>query len=109
MRADHLRNCTSLVLNINKDEPSLKLWSTHSIRVTATNLLHQANLSDSYIKTCLRWKRSSFLVYLHNIIFGADAHTKVINVNLSTKEKPKAAYQTVPKEHEPILLSIQAQ
>ena len=79
MTAVHIRNSGSVVLNIKKDDPSLKLWSTHSIRVTAANLLHRANLSDSYIKTRLRWKSSSFLMYLRNTIYGADTHTKAIN------------------------------
>ena len=109
MTADHLRNCASLVLHIKPDDPSLKLWSTHSIRVTAANLLHRANLSDSYIQTRLRWKSSSFLMYLRNTIYGADAHTKAINVNLGAKEQPRASYRTVPEEHEPILISIRAQ
>ena len=108
MTATHLRNCASLVLNIKQDDPSLKLWSTHSIRVTAANLLHRANLSDSYIKTRLRWKSSSFLMYLRNTIYGADAHTKAINVNLGAKEQPKASYRSVPEEHEPILTSMRA-
>ena len=109
MTADHLRIFASLVLNIKQDDPSLKLWSTHSIRVMAANLLHRANLSDSYIKTRLRWKSSSFLMYLCNTIYGADAHTKTINVNPGTKEQPQALYRTAPDEHEFILLSIRPQ
>jgi hypothetical protein len=109
MTASHLRTSASLVLNIKKEDPSLKLWSTHSIRVTAANLLHRANLSDSYIQTRLRWKSSSFLMYLRNTIYGADAHTKAININLGKKEQPKASYRTIPEEHEPILLSMSTQ
>ena len=105
MTAAHLRYSASIVLNIKKDDPSLKLWSTHSIQVTAANLLHRANLSDSYIQTRLRWKSLSFLVYLRNTIYGADAYTKAININLGVKEQPKALYQTIPEEHKPILLS----
>ena len=108
-KAAHLRNCASLVLNINKDDPSLKLWSTHSIQVMAANLLHRANLSDSYIQTRLPRKSSSFLMYLRNTIYGTDAHTKAINVNLGKGGQPKDLYQTVPEEHEPILLSVRAQ
>ena len=107
MTATHLRTCASMVLNINKDDPSLKLWSTHSIRVTAANLLHRANLLDSYIQTRLRWKSSSFLMYLRNTIYGADAHTKAINITLGAKEQTKASYRAVPEEHEPVLLSMQ--
>ena len=92
MMASHLRSCASLVLNINKDDPSLKLWSTHSIRVTAANLFYQANLLDSYIQTHLRWKSSSFLMYLRSTIYGADTHTKVINATLGTKEQTKVLY-----------------
>jgi hypothetical protein len=48
-------------------------------------------------------------MYLRNTIYGADAHTKAINVNLGAKEQPKASYRTVHEEHEPILLSMRAQ
>ena len=99
----------TVLLNIKQNNSSLKLWSTHSIRVTAANLLHRANLLDSYIQTRLRWKISSFLMYLRNTIYGADAHTRASNVNLGAKEQPRASYQTVPEEHRPILISMRAQ
>ena len=57
-------------------------WSCHSIQVTATNLLHRARFSDSYIKICLRWCSDTFLVYLHNTFYMADQHTKTITLSL---------------------------
>ena len=89
MAASHLQHCASIVLNINKDDPSLKRWSTHSIQFMAANLLHQANLSHTYMQTHLRWKSSLLLVYLRNTIYVADAHIKAVNINLGTKEQPK--------------------
>ena len=109
MSVSHLQHCALLVLNVNKDDPSLKFWSTHSSRVTAVDLLHRANLSDSYIQTRLCWKSSPFLMYLRNIIYSADAHTKTINVTLGTKEQNKASYHAIPEEHKLILLSMRAQ
>jgi hypothetical protein len=48
-------------------------------------------------------------MYLRNTIYGADAHTKAINVNLGANAQTKASYRTVPEEHKPILLSMRAQ
>ena len=48
-------------------------------------------------------------MYLRNTIYGADAYTKAININLGVKEQPKALYHTIPEEHKPILLSMRAQ
>jgi hypothetical protein len=41
------------VYKLPANSPQLKLWSPHSIRVTATNLLHRARFSDSFIKNRL--------------------------------------------------------
>lgn len=44
----------------------LTLISTHSIRVTACVLLHEAGMDGSYIKLRLRWKSNCFEIYLRN-------------------------------------------
>ena len=44
----------------------LRPISTHSIRVTACVLLHEAGMDATYIKLRLRWKSNCFEVYLRN-------------------------------------------
>ena len=81
MVATLLQHSASAVFNIKKSSPSLKLWSTHSIRVTAANLLHRAKFADSFIQTRLRWKSTTFLMYLRNTIYSAQAHTKALSIS----------------------------
>ena len=83
MVAEILREAAKEVLKIT-DPDELKLWSTHSIRVTAANLLHRERFSDSFIQSRLRWKSNSFLVYLRNTIYAAGQHCmiKISNTNL---------------------------
>ena len=80
-------------LGLKKEDPVVSQWSTHSIRVTAANLLHRQNLSNSYIMKRLRWKSDAFLCYLRNTIHAAETHTKAINIQLSDKDKHKASYR----------------
>ena len=106
MVASHLRHCTLVVLNITNDDPGLNFWSTHLIRVTAVNLLHRANLSDSYVQTRIWWKIPSFLMYLRNTIYAASTHTRAITINLGLKEESHTTYHVIPEEHRPNLLSM---
>jgi hypothetical protein len=76
-----LRKAACAAHNIPPKSKSLSLWSTHSIRVTAANLLHRAKFSDSFIQNRLRWKSNSFLMYLRNTFYAADAHTKGMNIS----------------------------
>ena len=62
-----------------KDE-ALKRWTTHSIRVTACNLLHRQGFSGSYIQTRLRWTSDAFLMYLRNTLYTAAQHTKALHI-----------------------------
>ena len=88
-----LRQAASETLGIPYSHAELKLWSTHSIRVTAANLLYRMQLSDQYIMTRLRWLSSAFLVYLRNTIHSADAHTKAAGIKLTTADKKRASYR----------------
>lgn len=47
-------------------EEDIKLLSTHSLRVTACTLLHEAGKDGTYIKLRLRWKSNCFEIYLRN-------------------------------------------
>ena len=44
----------------------LKLYSTHSVRVTACVNLHEAGKDGTYIKLRIRWKSDCFEIYLRN-------------------------------------------
>jgi len=84
LTAKHLRRAASAVLNIALSDTDLSLWSTHSIRVTAANLLHRQNFSDSFIMQRLRWKSLAFMEYLRDTIYSATQHSclKISDSNL---------------------------
>ena len=44
-----LRMAAKSVYRLPEGDPELNKWSTHSIRVTAANLLHRERFSDSHI------------------------------------------------------------
>ena len=90
-----LREAAGTTLNLQHNTHELSLWSTHSIRVTAANLLYRQQLSDQYIMTRLRWMSPAFLVYLRNTIHSADAHSRAISIKLSPKDKQQASYRTM--------------
>jgi hypothetical protein len=77
------------VFDILTGHQHLLAWSCHSIRVTATNLLHRTRSSDSYIKNCLRW-HYTFLMYLRNTFYTADQHTKAITLCLDLPDRSTA-------------------
>ena len=88
-----LREAAQEVLGLHEKDPVINQWSTHSIRVTAANLLHRMQLSNSCIQKRLRWKSDTFLMYLRNTIHAADAHTKAITVKLSPSDLQAASYR----------------
>ena len=77
-----LRSVVQHVYKLPSNSPQLKLWSPHSIRVTAATLLHRARFSDSFIKNRLRWKSDSFLMYLRNTFYTADQHSNALNLDI---------------------------
>ena len=103
----HLRKAASTVHNIPPKDPYLKQWSTHSIRVTAANLLHRERFSDSFIQKRLRWKSTSFLDYLRNTIYAADQHA---GLKLSPANLPPMEERTYREDepHDYILNAIAA-
>ena len=88
-----LRDAAVAALGLKRNDKALKLWSTHSIRVTAANLLYRQQLSDQYIMTRLRWQSPAFLVYLRNTIHSADAHSKALSIKLSPRDLQEATYR----------------
>ena len=97
-----LRTAAKTTMGISDEKEILK-WSTHSIRVTAANLLHREKFSDSFIQNRLRWKSQSFLMYLRNTIYSASAHTK--SLALSNSNLPPLAERSYrePEPHESLL------
>ncbi|KAL7544775.1 hypothetical protein ACHAWF_013580 [Thalassiosira exigua] len=78
--ATYLRKVAMNVYGLKPTSKNLDLWSAHSIRVTACNLLHRQGMSDTYIQTRLRWRSNAFLDYLRNTIYTASAHTKALTI-----------------------------
>ena len=61
----YYRTVTKLVMpNISQEE--LNLISTHSIRVRACVLLHEAGKDPAFIKLRIRWLSDCFQIYLRN-------------------------------------------
>ena len=79
--AAFLRTTAQKVFMLDSNDDRLQRWSCHSLRVTAANLLHRARRSDSYIQIRLRWKSSTFLMYLRNTFYAADQHTAAMNIS----------------------------
>ncbi len=76
-----IRGSAQTTFNLQSSDKSLRNWTCHSIRVTAANILHRANMSDSYIQTRLRWKSNTFLMYLRNSFYSADQHTTAMQIS----------------------------
>ena len=93
MVMDLLRGAASATLNLQLTDPEISLWSTHSVRVTAANLLYCKQLSDNYRKTRLHWKSNTFLMYLRNTIYSTDEHSKAASGKLLPTDLQQATYQ----------------
>ena len=65
---------------------SLK-WTTHSIWITAANLLQRQGFAYSFIQTQLWWESTSFLMYLCNTTHPGKAY----QVTLSDNKLPPTA------------------
>ena len=71
------------VFHLKPKDELLTRYTTHSIRVTVCNLLHRQGMSDTYIKSRLRWTSNAFLGYLRNTLYTAAAHTKALHIPAS--------------------------
>ena len=93
--ADFLRRVAQKVYNMKDSDPALQRWSTHSIRVTACNLLHRQGFSDTYIQTRLRWSSNTFLMYLRNTLYSASQHTKALHISANNLPRITTVYDEV--------------
>ena len=103
--AKYLRLAASTVLNISLKDEYINRWSTHSVRVTAANLLHRERYADSFIQKRLRWKSTSFLDYLRNTFYAAEQHA---GLKLSDSNLPPMAervYRT-DEPHEALTMAV---
>ena len=103
-----LRMATKSVYRLPEGDPELEKWSTHSIRVTAANLLHRERFSDSYIQTRLRWKSTQFLKYLRNTFYSATQHSAQLKLSPSNLPPPEERVYREPEAHERVVDSITA-
>lgn len=77
--ADHVRKVIQLAIpQIPAEE--LKLYSAHSIRVTACVLLHEAGYDGSFIKLRLRWKSECYTIYLRDTKIIRVQHNKALQL-----------------------------
>ena len=98
-----IRFSAQATFNLSADDKSLLNWTCHSLRVTAANILHRANMSDTYIQTRLRWKSNTFLMYLRNSFYSADQHTTAMqlsNINLPSLPTTDGKRYRDPEPHE---------
>ena len=82
--ARFLRSVAARVFHLNPRKQThkdiLELYSSHSIRVRAANVLYREGKSDSYIQTRLRWQSRTFLNYLRNTIHAAMQHNETMDI-----------------------------
>lgn len=102
-----LRRAAAATFGLRPNDPALALWSTHSIRVTAANLLHRQQFSDSYIQKRLRWQSNTFLMYLRNTIYGAKQHKLRLDISDSNLP-PRDQRDTRAAEPHELLLNVAA-
>ena len=93
--ASILQSVAAKVFKLNDTDKALNKWTSHSIRVTACNLLHRQGFSDTYIQTRLRWRSNAFLDYLRNTLYTAAAHTKALHIPKNNLPDLTTGYNTV--------------
>lgn len=93
--AAFLQSIAKVVFKLKKDDKALTRWTSHSIRVTACNLLHRQGYSDTYIQTRLRWRSNAFLDYLRNTLYTAASHTKALHIPKNNLPDLTTNYTTV--------------
>jgi hypothetical protein len=65
----HMRALAAVVhkLHPSRDSATLRLWSSHSLRVGACVVLQEAGFSSTQIQWLLRWRSQAFMDYLRNL------------------------------------------
>jgi hypothetical protein len=98
-----LRRSARIVFGLKSTDPELKRWSTHSICLTAANLLHRVRFSDSYIQNRLRWRSNAFLEYLRNTFYTAEDHAYALDLDTPP---PRTGWQRPLEAHEKVMSEV---
>ena len=93
--ADFLQAIAKTVFHLDAKDKDLHRWTSHSLRVTACNLLHRQGFSDTYIQSRLRWRSNAFLDYIRNTLYTAAAHTKALHIPANNLPTLTATYHPV--------------
>ena len=100
-----LQSIASTVYQLPHKDTTTSKWGTHSIRVTAANLLHRAQFSSEFIKNRLRWRSDTFQMYLRNTIYIAEKHTSALTLDIPP---PCPCERRAPEPHEALLAASAA-
>lgn len=65
-------------------DDEISLFSTHSLRVTAAVLLHEAGKDPTFIKQRLRWLSNCFEIYLRNTGTICDQHNEAFDAFIAS-------------------------
>jgi hypothetical protein len=76
------------------------------LHIIATNLMHCAQFSSSFLKNWLRWHSDMFQMYLHNMFYVATDHTKALSLDITP---PSPVDHCLLEPHEKILAALAAQ
>ena len=79
----HIRRAAKRVYGIT-DRRKLARFTTHSTRVGAAVHLHLAGKDGLFIKTRLRWRSDSILLYLRNVMELAEQHATAVAATVFT-------------------------
>ena len=93
--ATFLQSIAQTVFTLKPDDKALSRWTSHSIRVTACNLLHRQGFLDTYIQSRLHWTSNAFLGYLRNTLYTAAAHTKALHIPANNLPILTSKYETI--------------
>lgn len=108
MVTSFFRDAAAATLDIKRTSSDIQQWSTHSLRVTAANLLHRRHLSDSFIQSRLRWRSNTFLDYLRNTIYAADEQAKALDISDSNLPSRSRRPLRELEPHEQVVLAARS-
>jgi len=83
------------VFHLKPKDKVLSRWTSHSLCITACNLLHRQGFSDTYIQSRLRWTSNAFLGYLRNTLYNAAAQTKALHIPANNSPTLTTKYEQI--------------
>jgi hypothetical protein len=100
-----LQSITSTVCQLPRKDTATSKWGTHSICVTAANLLHRAQFSSEFIKNRLCWRSDTFQMYLRNTFYITEKHTMALTLDIPP---PSPCERRALEPHEALLAAAAA-